>query len=77
MMFEKVKSILTAGFQVPADQITPDSTLDDLGLDSLATVEFALALEKDLDVEISDDEVADLERLDKITALIERRLQVT
>ncbi|WP_404195991.1 acyl carrier protein [Streptomyces tauricus] len=76
-MFEKVKSILTAGFQVPADQITPDSTLDDLGLDSLATVEFALALEKDLDVEISDDEVADLERLDKITALIERRLQVT
>ncbi|MCW8100315.1 acyl carrier protein [Streptomyces tauricus] len=76
-MFEKVKSILTAGFQVPADQITPDSTLDDLGLDSLATVEFALALEKDFDVEISDDEVADLERLDKITALIERRLQVT
>ncbi|MET9566202.1 MULTISPECIES: acyl carrier protein [Streptomyces] len=76
-MFEKVKSILTAGFKVPADQITPDSTLDDLGLDSLATVEFALALEKDLDVEISDDEVADLERLDKITALIERRLQVT
>ncbi|GHB79267.1 MULTISPECIES: acyl carrier protein [Streptomyces] len=77
MMFEKVKSILTAGFQVPADQIAPDSTLDDLGLDSLATVEFALALEKDLGVEISDDEVADLERLDKITALIERRLQVT
>lgn len=37
----------------------------------------ALALEKDLGVEISEDEVADLERLDKITALIERRLQVT
>jgi len=28
-------------------------------------------------VEISDDEVADLERLDMITALIERRLQIT
>ncbi|MFF5007297.1 3-oxoacyl-[acyl-carrier-protein] synthase III C-terminal domain-containing protein [Streptomyces phaeochromogenes] len=37
----------------------------------------ALALEKDLGVEISEDEVADLERLDKITVLIERRLQVT
>ncbi|MFG2350209.1 acyl carrier protein [Streptomyces phaeochromogenes] len=29
--------MLTAGFQVPADRIAPDSTLDDLGLDSLAT----------------------------------------
>lgn len=74
-MFEKVKSILVTGFNMPADQVGPEATLEDLGLDSLATVEFALALEKELGVEISDDEVADLERIDKIADLVERRAQ--
>ena len=74
-MFEKVKSILVTRFDMPAEQVGPEATLEDLGLDSLATVEFALALEKELSVEISDDEVADLERIDKIADLVERRAQ--
>ncbi|MFI8931797.1 acyl carrier protein [Streptomyces sp. NPDC053474] len=72
-MYETVKSLLTKEFDVSEDQIAPESTLEDLGLDSLATVEFALALEKGLDVEITDDEVVELERLDKILELVERR----
>ncbi|EPH44397.1 phosphopantetheine-binding protein [Streptomyces aurantiacus] len=72
-MYETVKSLLTNDFDVSEDQIAPESTLEDLGLDSLASVEFALALEKGLGVEITDDEVVELERLDKILELVERR----
>ncbi|NEA97777.1 acyl carrier protein [Streptomyces sp. SID13726] len=74
-MYEKVKSLLTDVFKVPEDQITPESTLEMLGLDSLAAVEFALALEKDFGVEVSDDEVVELERLDKIVDLVESRVR--
>ncbi|ARX81010.1 MULTISPECIES: acyl carrier protein [Streptomyces] len=72
-MYETVKTLLTQEFDISEDQIAPESTLEDLGLDSLASVEFALALEKGLGVEISDDEVVELERLDKILELVERR----
>jgi acyl carrier protein len=76
-VYEKVKSLLTDVFKVPADQITPQATLEDLGMDSLAAVEFALALEKDFEVEVSDDEVLELERLDRIVELIERRARAS
>nr|AJS09400.1 acyl-carrier protein [Streptomyces sp. HKI 118] len=76
-MYEKVKSLLTDVFKVPEDQITPQATLEDLGMDSLAAVEFALALEKDFQVEVSDDEVLELERLDLIVELVERRARAS
>lgn len=76
-MYETVKSLLTNEFKISEDQIAPDSTLEDLGLDSLASVEFALALEKGIGVEITDDEVVELERLDRIVELVERRKQAS
>lgn len=76
-MYETVKSLLTDEFKISEDQIAPDSTLEDLGLDSLAAVEFALALEKGIGVEITDDEVVELERLDRIVELVERRKQAS
>lgn len=76
-MYETVKSLLTNEFKISEDQIAPDSTLEDLGLDSLASVEFALALEKSIGVEITDDEVVELERLDRIVELVERRKQAS
>lgn len=76
-MYETVKSLLTNEFKISADQIAPDSTLEDLGLDSLASVEFALALERGIGVEITDDEVVELERLDRIVELVERRKQAS
>lgn len=76
-MYETVKSLLTNEFKISEDQIAPDSTLEDLGLDSLAAVEFALALEKGIGVEITDDEVVELERLDRIVELVERRKQAS
>ncbi|MEC4019137.1 acyl carrier protein [Streptomyces sp. H27-D2] len=72
-MFDQIKTLLIESFNTPAELITPSATLDDLGLDSLAAVEFALVMEKKFEVEVSDDEVIDLDRLDNIVRLLERR----
>ena len=54
---EKVKEIIMEQLGVGADQVTPDASfIDDLGADSLDTVELVMALEEAFDIEIPDEE---------------------
>jgi acyl carrier protein len=54
---ERVKQIVAEQLGVDEDQVTPDAAfMDDLGADSLDTVELVMALEEEFDVEISDEE---------------------
>jgi acyl carrier protein len=72
-MYEQLKRIVSAACQVPAGDVTPDSTLEDLGLDSLDLVELSLVIEKEIGVKVSDDELAEAGRLDSITELVTSR----
>ena len=56
MVFEKVKSILAEQFSVEEDEITMETTFENLGADSLDVVELIMALEEEFDIEISDEE---------------------
>lgn len=49
---------------------------DDLGLSSLDAVNLIMALEQDLDAEITDPELAELRSIDDVVRLIERKLAV-
>ena len=54
--FEKVKQIIIAQLDVQADQVTEDASfIEDLGADSLDTVELVMALEENFDIEIPDE----------------------
>ena len=54
---DRVKKIVVEQLGVAADQVTPDASfVDDLGADSLDTVELVMALEEEFDAEIPDDE---------------------
>ena len=54
---ERVKKIIVEQLGVSDDQVTTDASfVDDLGADSLDTVELVMALEEEFDVEIPDDE---------------------
>jgi acyl carrier protein len=54
---EKVKEIISKQLGVDADKVTPDSSfIDDLGADSLDTVELVMALEEAFDIEIPDED---------------------
>ena len=53
----RVQKIVVEQLGVAEDQVTPDASfVDDLGADSLDTVELVMALEEEFDTEIPDDE---------------------
>lgn len=54
---ERIKEIIVEQLGVDADQITPDASfIDDLGADSLDTVELVMAFEEEFDIEIPDED---------------------
>ncbi len=64
--FEKVKKIVTEQLSVDADKVIPQSNFaNDLGADSLDTVELVMALEEEFHIEIPD------EAAEKITTVQE------
>ncbi len=61
---ERVKQIVAEQLGVDEDQVTNQAAfMDDLGADSLDTVELVMALEEEFDVEISDE---DAEKIQKV-----------
>ncbi len=61
---ERVKQIVAEQLGVDEDQVTSEAAfMDDLGADSLDTVELVMALEEEFDVEISDE---DAEKIQKV-----------
>ena len=66
---EKVKEIIVDQLGVDANQVvTSASFIEDLGADSLDTVELVMALEEEFDVEISDE---DAEKISKVQDAID------
>ncbi|NJL79151.1 MAG: acyl carrier protein [Richelia sp. RM2_1_2] len=65
-IFEKVKEIVAEQLGVEDEKITPNANFaNDLGADSLDTVELVMALEEEFDIEIPD------EAAEKITTVQE------
>jgi acyl carrier protein len=55
-IFDKVKKIVTDQLGVEADKVVPEASFqNDLGADSLDTVELVMALEEEFDIEIPDE----------------------
>lgn len=53
---ERVKKIVVEELNVEADKVTDSASfIDDLGADSLDTVELVMAFEEEFDIEIPDD----------------------
>lgn len=54
---QRVKEIIVEQLGVEEDEVTPKASfVDDLGADSLDTVELIMAFEEEFDVEIPDEE---------------------
>jgi len=66
---EKVKKIVAEQLGSGEDEISNESSfIDDLGADSLDTVELVMALEEEFDIEIPDD---DAEKIATVQAAID------
>jgi acyl carrier protein len=56
-IFERVKKIVCKQLDVEEEDVTPEASfVDDLGADSLDTVELVMALEEEFGVEIPDED---------------------
>jgi acyl carrier protein len=69
---QRVKGIITEQLGVNPDQVTPDAKfIEDLGADSLDTVELVMALEEEFGQEIPDEEAEKLQSVGDVIKYIE------
>lgn len=67
MEFEKVRDVIVETLGCDAEQVTLEASLaDDLGADSLASVELVMALEEATGISIDDADVANLKTVGDI-----------
>ena len=72
---ERVKKIIVEQLGVSDDQVTSEASfVDDLGADSLDTVELVMALEEEFDVEIPDDDAEKITTVKEAVAFVEAHL---
>jgi acyl carrier protein len=61
---DKVKEIVVDQLGVDAEQVTPEASfIDDLGADSLDTVELVMAFEEEFNIEIPDEEAEKIKKV--------------
>ena len=58
-------------FDLKLENLTPDATLESLGLDSLSVIEFMFNLEDELKIKLPDERV-ELRTLQDVTNLVDR-----
>lgn len=69
---ERVVEIVSTQMGVQKDQITPETSfINDLGADSLDTVELIMELEEEFDVNIPDEEAENIETVGAAIKYIE------
>jgi len=72
---ERVKEIIVDQLGVDADAVTDTASfIDDLGADSLDTVELIMAFEEEFDIEIPDEEAEKLTTVGKALEYLEKKL---
>ena len=71
---DRVKNIVVEHLGVDADKVVEGASfIDDLGADSLDTVELVMAFEEEFGVEIPDDEAEGLKTVQDVVKYLETR----
>jgi acyl carrier protein len=74
--FDKVKEIIVEQLDVQADQVTEEASfIEDLGADSLDTVELVMALEENFDIEIPDEDAEKIKSVRDAVSYIDEHVK--
>jgi len=75
---EKVKQIIAEQLGVEEAEVTPSASfIDDLGADSLDTVELVMALEENFDIEIPDEDAEKIRTVQDAIDYIDKHSRVS
>ena len=70
--FERVRWVISEELRMPKEDIKEDSLfVEDLNFDSLDHIEVVIGIEKEFDVEISDEEIDDVKSVKDLLSLLE------
>jgi acyl carrier protein len=70
----KIKAIIAEQLGVKQDEVTPTASfVDDLGADSLDTVELIMALEEEFNIEIPDEDAEKMKTVGDVIKYIEEK----
>lgn len=72
---QRVTHLVSRQLRLEAEKVTPDATFEELGADSLDTVEMFVSLEKAFEIEIPDEAAAQLQSVNDIVAYLEEKLE--
>lgn len=75
MVLEKVKAILSEEFDVEEDEISSDTTLEELGADPFDLSELTGALGEEFDVEFTDDCVENFTTVGDVVSYIKKNMR--
>lgn len=74
MVFEKVQKILADQFEVDEDSITLETKLEeDLGADSLDSIDLVMSIEDEFEIEVPDDVVENIKTVGDVVDYIENK----
>jgi len=72
---ERVTNLVVTQLGVDAAKVTKDSSfIDDLGADSLDTVELVMAFEEEFDIEIPDDDAQKMRTISDVLAYLKDKV---
>lgn len=73
-IFEKVKAIIVEQLGVEEEEVTMDTSFEELNADSLDIVELIMALEEEFDLEIPDEEAEKIKTVGQAVEYIKNAL---
>lgn len=75
-IMSRLKTVICEQLDIEAEQIKLEAKFtDDLGADSLDTVELIMSIEDEFDIEIGDDKAADIITVQNAVEMIESKLK--
>ncbi len=74
-IYDRVKKIICEQLEVEEEDVKPESSfVDDLGADSLDTVELVMALEEEFSVEIPDEDAEKITTVQNVIDYIKEKM---
>lgn len=75
MIFEKIASYLSEQLAIDEKDITMETGIEDLDIDSLDLVDLLMSLEEEYGVEIPDDQVEEIHTIGDLVSYVEKHAE--